>query len=109
MSEALDIVSIGVVILVLGISVAAFLFEAISPLEVLPMFVTIFSLWIMGSAALKTKEASFTATRGFFLFAIGLSSWLYFHFDLVVVVLVLTRLIGGGGVVVGLRSRAGSK
>lgn len=107
MSEALDTVTIGVGILIFGVSIATFLLGGIGLLEVVPMFITLFSLWIMGSAALKTEEAFLTATRGFFLFAIGLASWLYFRrVDLVVTVLVLTLLIGGGVVVIGLRSRA---
>ena len=106
LSETLDILSIGAGILIFGVSVATFLLGGIGLLEVVPMFVTLFSLWIMASAALKTKEAFFTAARGFFLFAVGLALWLYFHFPLVVVVLVLTLLVGGGVLVIGLRSRA---
>jgi uncharacterized membrane protein YidH (DUF202 family) len=105
LSEDTGVISIGVTILVLGASIIAYLVGWIELLETAPMFITLISIWIIASAALRREDVFFTAMRGFFLFAVGLSLWLSFHVSLVIVVLVFTVLVGGGVVLVGARSR----
>ena len=107
LSATLDKFTIGVVAgVIAAISVAFFLLEVVSPLEVPPMFATLFSLWVLGGVALKRRQRFVTAKEGFLLFVVGGVSWLYLRFPLVGEALLLAVLIGGVLSMMGLMVRA---
>lgn len=115
MGRTLDIITIGVAILVFGLSLVACLPPGIWNLtiwQLVPMFLTIFSLWIIATAGIKAvsktspyeRQPFSTAGLGLVLLAIGTAWWMYARrTPLPYVVLTLTLIIGVLVVVAGVR------
>lgn len=114
MNGTLNVITIGVAILVLGLSLVACMF-GIWNLEIgqlVPMFLTILSLWIIATAGIKAvsktspyeRQPFSTAGLGLVLLAIGASWWLHAReIGLPYVVLTLTLIIGVLVIVAGVR------
>ncbi len=112
MGKTLDIITIGVAILALGLSVVVLLFGVITVWELVPMVLTIISLWIMATAGIKAvsktsqyeRQPFSTAGFGLVLLAIGASWWLFTRgIEPAYVVLTLTLIIGLLVIVAGIR------
>lgn len=112
MGKTLDVITIGVAIIVFGSSLTMYLSNIIGSWEIVPMFLTTLSVWIIATAGIKarTKTTPYerqpfsTAGFGLFLLAIGVSSWMYVRgFPLSYVVLTLTLIIGVLVIVAGVR------
>lgn len=112
MDGRLDIITIGVAILALGLSVALHLFGLIGIWELVPMFLTIISLWLIATAGIKVvsktspyeRQPFSTAALGLILLAVGASWWLYtIGVELAYVVLILTLIVGVLVIVTGVR------
>lgn len=112
MGRTLDIITIGVAILAFGLSVVVLLFEFIAIWELVPMFLTILSIWIISTAGIKAvsktspyeRQPFSTAGLGLVLLALGASWWMYARgINLVYVVLTLTLVIGVLIIVAGVR------
>lgn len=112
MGKTLDIITIGVAILAFGLSVVVLLLEFITIWELVPMFLTIVSIWIIATAGIKAvyksspyeRQPFSTAGLGLVLLAIGASWWLYARgIELAYVVLTLTLVIGVLVIVAGVR------
>ena len=108
----LDIVTIGVAVLALGLSVVLHLFGLITIWELVPMFLTVISMWIIATAGIKAmsktspyeRQPFSTAGLGLVILAVGASWWLYARgIELVYVVLTLTLVIGVLIIVAGIR------
>ena len=108
----LDIITIGVAVLALGLSVVLHLFGLITIWELVPMFLTIISMWIIATAGIKAmsktspyeRQPFSTAGLGLVILAVGASWWLYARgMELVYVVLTLTLVIGVLIIVAGIR------
>ncbi len=112
MARTLDIVTVGVAILALGLSVVVLLFNFISIWELVPMFLTIIGSWIIATAGIKVmskispyeRQPFSMAGLGLVVLAIGASWWLYARgVELVYVILTLTLIIGILVIVAGVR------
>lgn len=112
MGKTLDIITLGVAILAFGLSLVVFLFGAIEIWELVPMFLTIISLWIIATAGIKAvsktspyeRQPFSTTGLGLFLLAVGAAWWLYAReIPLPYVVLTLTLIIGVLVIVAGVR------
>jgi len=108
----LDIITVGVAILTLGLSVVVLLFNLISIWELVPMFLTIIGCWIIATAGIKAisetsayeRQPFSTAGLGLVILAIGASWWLYARgVEPVYVILTLTLIIGLLVIVAGVR------
>ena len=110
----LDIITIGVAILAFGLSLVACLFGIwnLTIWQLVPMFLTIFSLWIIATAGIKgvSKTSPYeiqpfsTAGLGLVLLAVGTAWWMYARgIALPYVALTLTLIIGILVVVAGVR------
>jgi len=114
MGRTLDVITIGVAILVFGLSLVACLLGIwnLTIWQLIPMFLTIFSLWIIATAGIKavSKTSPYemppfsTAGLGLVLLAVGTAWWMYARgIELPYVVLTLTIIIGVLVVVAGIR------
>lgn len=112
MGKTLDIITIGVAILAFGLSLVVFLFSLIGIWELVPMFLTIISLWIIATAGIKAvsktspyeRQPFSTAGLGLFVLAIGVAWWLHARgIEPPYVVLTLTLIIGVLVIVAGVR------
>jgi hypothetical protein len=111
-ARTFDIITLGVAILALGLSVVVLLLNFISIWELVPMFLTIIGSWIIATAGIKAmskispyeRQPFSTAGLGLVVLAIGASWWLYARgVDLVYVILTLTLIIGILVIVAGAR------
>ena len=112
MGKTLDIITIGVAILAFGLSVVVLLLEFITIWELVPMFLTIFSIWMIATAGIKAvsktspyeRQPFSTAGLGLVLLAVGASLWLSTRgVPLPYAVLTLTLVIGVLVIVAGVR------
>jgi hypothetical protein len=108
----LDIITIGVAILALGLSVVLHLFGFVTIWELVPMFLTVISIWIIATAGMKAmsktspyeRQPFSTAGLGLVVLAVGASWWLYARgIEPAYVVLTLTLIIGVLVIVAGIR------